>query len=72
MIILEERGGGRGRRGRRPGRCRTSSRTTRSRSVAAAAAPDAQTILYPGVDHEFTTRAQVDRDAFLRSELDLG
>ena len=29
-------------------------------------------MLYPGVDHEFTTRAQIDRDAFLRAELGLG
>ena len=42
------------------------------REQFAAAAPDAQTKLYPGVDHEFTTRAQIDRDAFLRAELGLG
>jgi dienelactone hydrolase len=42
------------------------------RDAYAAAAPDAVVKLYPGVDHEFTTRAQIDRLAFLRSQLDLG
>jgi dienelactone hydrolase len=42
------------------------------REAYAAAAPDAQTILYARVDHQFTTRAQIDRTAFLRSELGLG
>jgi dienelactone hydrolase len=42
------------------------------RDAYAAAAPEAQTILYPRVDHEFTTRAQIDRTAFLRAELGLG
>jgi dienelactone hydrolase len=42
------------------------------RDAFAASAPDAQVKLYVGVDHEFTTRAQLDRDAFLRTELGLG
>lgn len=41
------------------------------RNAFAAAAPEAQAIVYAGVDHEFTTRAQVDRDAFLRTQLGL-
>jgi dienelactone hydrolase len=41
------------------------------RDQFAAAAPDAETITYAGVDHEFTSRAQVDRDAFLRKQLGL-
>jgi dienelactone hydrolase len=41
------------------------------RDQFAAAAPDAKKITYAGVDHEFTTRAQIDRDAFLRERLGL-
>lgn len=41
------------------------------RDAYAAAAPDAQVIVYDRVDHEFTARAQIDRAAFLRLELGL-
>ncbi len=33
--------------------------------------PQAQVVLYPTADHQLTTRAQVDRDAFLTLKLDL-
>jgi dienelactone hydrolase len=34
-------------------------------------APQAQVILYPTADHQFTTAAQADRDSFLVKQLGL-
>jgi dienelactone hydrolase len=41
------------------------------RQQFAGAAPHAKVILYPAADHQLTTTAQTDRDAFLRHQLGL-